>query len=202
MAHHRSAQLQDFLTLAQNAIAARVGTDTSAARAMARVDAACGAVEAHDDQRQEAGAGTTPPVCQHLEPAIASLERGPTDLAELARAMRALAPQLVWRPRASADPIFTAGHANASILGAEAHAIEQRGDVRIGISLVAPGITYPDHHHPPEEVYIVLSGGEWRQNANPWHAPGVGGIVYNPPNIIHAMRAGDEPLLAIWCLPV
>ena len=202
MAHHRSAQLQDFLTLAQNAIAARVGADTLAARAMARVNAACGDAQARHDQRQENGAVTAPPVCQHLEPAIVALERGPADLAELARALRALSPQMVWRPRASADPIFTAGHANASILGAEAHALEQRGDVRIGLSLVAPGVTYPDHHHPPEEVYIVLSGGEWRQNANPWHAPGVGGIVYNPPDIIHAMRAGDEPLLAIWCLPV
>lgn len=202
MAHRRSAPLQNFLACAQSAIAARVGTDTPAARAMARVGAACGDVPVGDDRRPEIAAEIALPVCRHLEPAIASLERGPADLVELARALRALAPQMVWRPRASADPIFTAGHANASILGAEAHALEQRGDVRIGLSLVAPGVTYPDHHHPPEEVYIVLSGGEWRQNANPWHAPGVGGIVYNPPDIIHAMRAGDEPLLAIWCLPV
>ena len=67
---------------------------------------------------------------------------------------------------------------------------------------MAPGITYPDHRHPPEEVYIVLSNGQWRQGSGPWHAPGVGGIVYNPHDIVHAMRSGDSPLLAIWCLPV
>jgi hypothetical protein len=30
--------------------------------------------------------------------------------------------------------------------------------------------------------------------------PGVGGIVHNPPGIIHAMRSIDEPLLAVWIL--
>ncbi len=36
--------------------------------------------------------------------------------------------------------------------------------------------------------------------AAPWHAPGIGGLVYNPPDIIHATRATTAPLLAIWSL--
>ena len=92
----------------------------------------------------------------------------------------------------------TAGHANAQVIGPAGLGHSER--VRIGASLVAPGITYPDHRHPPEEVYLVLSPGEWRQNASPWHAPGIGGLVYNPPDIVHAMRAAPvAPLLAIWC---
>jgi quercetin dioxygenase-like cupin family protein len=68
---------------------------------------------------------------------------------------------------------------------------------------MAPGITYPDHRHPPEEVYIVLSEGDWRQESGPWHTPGIGGIVYNPHDIVHAMRSSSSsPLLGIWCLPV
>jgi quercetin dioxygenase-like cupin family protein len=59
---------------------------------------------------------------------------------------------------------------------------------------------YPDHRHPPEEIYIAMSRGEWRQASNPWHEPGIGNLVYNPPNIVHAMRSADQPLLAVWFL--
>jgi hypothetical protein len=94
------------------------------------------------------------------------------------------------------------GHANADILGSVPEALEQRGDVRIGLSLMAPGITYPDHSHPPEEVYLALSRGFWRHEADAWHEPGLGGIFYNPRGITHAMRSSCEPFLAIWCLPI
>ena len=66
---------------------------------------------------------------------------------------------------------------------------------------MAPGIRYPDHRHPPEEVYVVLSDGEWMQGEGNWFKPGIGGIVYNSPSILHAMRApASEPLLAVWLL--
>jgi hypothetical protein len=52
----------------------------------------------------------------------------------------------------------------------------------------------------PEEVYVALSPGEWRQNDDPWIEPGVGGLFYNPPSIRHAMRSGPKPFLAAWCL--
>jgi len=94
-------------------------------------------------------------------------------------------------------------HADAAIVGPEPDALEQRSDVRVAISLMALGITYPDHRHLPEEVYIVLSEGEWRQESAPWRTPGIGGIVYNPHDIVHAMRSSrSSSLLAIWCLPV
>ena len=75
-------------------------------------------------------------------------------------------------------------------------------DVQIGVTIMAPQTTYPDHRHPPEEVYIALSDGQWRQNDGPWNEPGIGGLVYNPENIVHSMRSGKEPLFAIWCLPL
>ncbi len=78
--------------------------------------------------------------------------------------------------------------------------LEPRGDVRIGVSLMAPDLQYPDHHHPPEEIYLALRKGEWRQEEGPWHEPGLGGLVFNPSNIVHAMWSTDTPLLALWCL--
>ena len=112
-----------------------------------------------------------------------------------------LMPYLPWQQRQEADhPDFMAGHANAQIIGP--NGLVASDNLLIGISLLAPHVTYPDHHHPPAEVYLVLTEGEWRQEDQPWHHPGAGGYVYNQPHVVHAMRALDKPLLAIWCLPL
>lgn len=196
--HARSAELQRFLTSAHASFGARIGANSPAAVALPAMARAAAAPA-------RAGAIPAPrslPACEHLAPAIAAAMRGPADLAHLAMALGALAPALQWRSRDSDDRVFAGGHANATVLGPQEEALEQRGDVRIGVSVMAPGVTYPDHSHPPEEVYLALSAGAWRQLDNPWHEPGVGGIVHNPPGILHAMRSGAEPFLAIWCLPL
>ena len=41
---------------------------------------------------------------------------------------------------------------------------------------------------------IAMSRGEWRHASKPWHEPGIGNLVYNPPNIVHAMRSAAQPL--------
>jgi hypothetical protein len=127
------------------------------------------------------------PACAHLPAALAATP------APLAAAFGALAPDLAWRGR---DGL--AGYAGAPVLGPAG--LQQRGGLVAGISLLAPHAAYPDHDHPPEEIYLVLSGGEWRNAETPWHAPRPGGVVHNPPGIVHAMRAGEIPLLALWFL--
>ena len=77
---------------------------------------------------------------------------------------------------------------------------ESRDDVWVGASLLAPDVRYPDHHHAPEEVYLVLSQGRFRQSEDEWFEPGIGGSFYNTPNLRHAMASGSTPLFAIWCL--
>ena len=112
-----------------------------------------------------------------------------------------LMPYLPLQQRHEPDhPAFMAGHANAQIIGPNGLVVSD--NLLIGISLLAPHVTYPNHQHPPAEVYLVLTAGEWRQEDQPWHQPGVGGYVYNHPHVIHAMRSDDKPLLAIWCLPL
>ncbi len=140
------------------------------------------------------------PVCQHLEPALACAAQGPRSA--LGSAFAALAPALVWERRRSARPGdggFWDGHANATLLGPGG--LEERDDMWVGATLVAPGVTYPDHDHPPEEVYLSLTPGEWWNSAMDWTDPGPCGHVYNPPGILHRMRAGAVPLLALWYLP-
>lgn len=195
----RSATLSNLLACTQSAIAARVGPDTESAKAMRRVAAAL----ATPARQQLPPVPRLVPACRFLHPALTTLEQNAPDLSPLADALRGLEAEIMWRQRSSDDPVFMEGHASAPLVGPEPEALERRTDVRVGISLMAPGITYPDHRHPPEEVYIVLSDGEWRQGSGPWRTPGVGGIVYNPHDIVHAMRSSrSSPLLAIWCLPV
>ncbi|RTE67050.1 transcriptional regulator [Amphritea opalescens] len=130
---------------------------------------------------------------------VESVDELPVRLHPLAHSFFAIADYLTWYQRSAPDrPEFMAGHLNAQIIGPRG--LDIREDITVGVALMQPGITYPDHHHPPEEVYIVLSQGRWRQKDNPWHSPGLGGYVYNPSNILHAMQSLDKPLFAIWCL--
>jgi hypothetical protein len=191
----RSADLQSFLTSAEAAIRHGSNTDERAWMAAERIFTALQMPRTQAGQSEAARL----PVCRHLPVALENARHQPGDGAGLADAFAVIEPQLNWKVRAGAeDEHFLNGHANATIIGLEG--LEIRGDVRIGVSLMAPHTRYPDHRHPPEEIYVVLSAGQWRQASNPWHEPGFGGIVYNPPNIVHAMRSMQQPLLALWFL--
>ena len=190
----RSPELQSFLTLAEDAIRWRSGSDHRVQLAAERIFASLRTVPAQDGPQKAARL----PVCDHLP---AALEQA-RPVGAVVDAFARIEPQLNWKLRGGAETqgeSFLKGHANAMIVGPDG--IELRQDVWIGVSLMAPHTRYPDHHHPPEEIYLVLSRGEWRQASNPWHEPGIGGLVYNPPDIVHAMCSINEPLLAIWFLP-
>ena len=144
---------------------------------------------------------TENPACAHIQSALdAAAKVQATE--GLAIAFNTLEPEIAWSARSDRktnDPNFPNAHATGMIIGDGG--LEARTDLRLGASLLAPETFYPNHHHPPEEVYIALSLGSWRQEAGPWREPGIGGLVYNPPNIIHAMQSGASALLAIWMLP-
>lgn len=143
------------------------------------------------------GNGVQLQACTHLDEAIRSARDHGGAIADLADTLDSVAPQLNWVRRRGPErqtTEFAHGHANAVLIRSD----DSESDVVVGISLLAPHVRYPDHHHPPEEVYIVLSPGEWRQGHETWHEPGVGNIVHNPPGVVHAMRSSDAPLLALW----
>lgn len=148
--------------------------------------------------------GETLAVTDLLHAALRPLQGRADALAPLAKALAALAPNLVWTTRKSVGPTASAGfasaHANALLIGPGA--LEDREDVWIGLSLMAPLTRYPDHNHPPEEVYLVLCDGAFLQGEADWLPRAPGQTVYNTPGIRHAMRAGDGVFLALWCLPI
>jgi quercetin dioxygenase-like cupin family protein len=137
------------------------------------------------------------PACRNLDVAIASARLGGGEVAALADAIDDVAASLAWRTRGDAEqfgPEFVAGHADARIL----RSVEGDRDIIVGLSLLAPRVRYPDHAHPPEEVYAVLGSGEWWHEGGTWHEPGPGGVVHTPPGAVHAMRSSAQPLLAVW----
>jgi hypothetical protein len=140
------------------------------------------------------------PVCDWIAPA---LTEAPPERVALAETFAALEGQLHWtrrRQSTPADGAFWDGHANAMILGPGG--LEERGDLWIGATVIAPALRYADHDHPPEEVYLSLTPGSWWNAQMDWTDPGPTGAIYNPPGIAHAMRSGTGPLLAIWYLPL
>lgn len=76
------------------------------------------------------------------------------------------------------------------------------GDVVVGLLLLAAGATYPEHSHPPQEVYVpIAGGGEWRFGGSKDYRQLLADeLAYNHPNDRHGIVAGDEPLLAMYIL--
>lgn len=139
--------------------------------------------------------------CGHLAEALAKARTGPEAIGEIAQAFAVLEPSLAWSRRqgsAAAGAPFHDGHANALVIGPKG--LEERSDIWLGVSLMAPDVQYPLHRHPPEEIYVVLSPGEWKKGDAAWYEPGIGGVVHNPSGTTHSMRSASAPLLAFWLL--
>ncbi len=190
----RSA-LQEFLAALEAAISLAEPSEP-AAQVVRRV---FGATRSADGLPPAAGEAL--PVCALLDQALATAMASGSPAATVAARLARLAPNLNWYQRGgseTATPAFRNGHANAYII--EPGRVASAKDVTIGVSLMAPDLQYPDHRHPPAEVYYSLSPGSWRQGEGPWVTPGIGGLVHNPSNVVHSMRSSDTPLLAIWCL--
>ena len=68
-----------------------------------------------------------------------------------------------------------------------------------GFLILGPNITYPDHHHTAEELYLPLTGGtEWRKGEGAFVVRAAGEVIHHPSNVSHAMRTGVEPLVALY----
>lgn len=110
-------------------------------------------------------------------------------------------PHANWMKREAKpgqENTFVEMHRHAIITGAGG--MFECETLTLGMALMAPFTSYPFHHHPPAEFYLVLSQGEWFREDIGWWSPGAGGLVFNPPSSLHAMRSTDTPLLALWGL--
>ena len=73
-------------------------------------------------------------------------------------------------------------------------------DLLLGVTLMAPGVWYPPHHHTASELYGVLSGPlQWQLDDGEWFEMAPGEVVVHHPNQLHAMKTTDVPALT-WVL--
>lgn len=192
----RPDDLQSFLDATLDAFEGHA-EEPRAQASLAKIRAA---LEAPGDMAEKA-AGRLP-VCALLDEVAVPERFEEPDLRRVIKAFGGIEPRLEWKTRggdmSTASANIAEGHANAMIVGPGG--IERRTDVWLGVSLLAPHVRYPDHNHPPEETYLVMSEGEFRHGDSGWFAPGVGGSLYNEPGISHAMRTGHKPMFAMWAL--
>ena len=125
----------------------------------------------------------------------------------LAEALAAASPSLRWiapyRPGDGADAL-AAGYAVTMLVGTDPpircdyQTPFLSPDVIVTFTLQGPGLFYPLHRHKAPEIYHVISGAaEWRRGGEPWRRRLPGEWFFHASGQGHAMRTGDEPLLAL-----
>ncbi len=71
--------------------------------------------------------------------------------------------------------------------------------IRCGIGIWGPNITYPQHQHQAEEVYLVLAGSaEFELGGAEAVKRSAGDVVYVAPNQAHGFCTSDDPLVVFY----
>lgn len=137
--------------------------------------------------------------CRHWRPALALADDAS---AAVAGALAPLAELFHWvqNPNYSDADMgsgYMDNYAYAELVGRRG--LLGGGDYALGVLLLGPGLTYPPHAHPANEVYYVVGGtAEWRRGPGPWKAQAPGSLIEHPSGLVHATRTGVDPLVALY----
>ena len=147
-----------------------------------------------DRLRDLPGTGGSFPVLDHLDDAVA---RAAEEVdAELAEALGAVAAAARWQQ----TPAYVAQPPDASFLDLYAHAtLAGAEDVALGLVLLGPGVRYPAHHHPAEELYLPGGAIRWVHAAPADPAPEPAGVlIHHEPWQPHGMWTDDRAVLLTY----
>lgn len=148
----------------------------------------------------------TLPVLAHLPRATAA---GRLHLPAAGEALRTAAAGAAWTQTSAyvarpPGPRFLDGYAHATLAGpadgAPSGMTAGGGpSVALGLLLLGPGVHYPHHRHPADEVYLPLSAARWSHEVGaPLREESPGELLHHRPEQAHAMGAGAQPLLAVY----
>jgi quercetin dioxygenase-like cupin family protein len=136
------------------------------------------------------------PITRHIHAAFAG---GTRETAAIIEALKPVVYCLPWQytyPARADAPGLGQNIAFAEIIGPAAPLPSER--VCLGLTLIAPGTRYPEHHHPATELYHVLAGSAlWTADGETQRQP-PGAFILHPSQIEHAMETREEPLLAVY----
>ena len=72
-------------------------------------------------------------------------------------------------------------------------------DFILGLLMLGPHRHYKDHYHPAPELYWPLTGPtQWKQGGGEFEMKQSGAVIYHAPNVHHATKTAEHPLLAVW----
>jgi quercetin dioxygenase-like cupin family protein len=142
------------------------------------------------------------PACRHWDRLLnQASDQGQGDLAD---ALRPLGNALGWSSGGdfygpTADDLHQT-LAYADVVGPYGGLFAAEG-YHIGPIIFGPHMNYPAHAHQAAEFYYLLAGnGEWQRGDEAWTSRPPGALFYHAPNMPHAARTADEPVLALVCL--
>lgn len=141
---------------------------------------------------------TSQPAVRFVEQALADALTCPNDLRGL---LARFAPQARWQVtetyRGHFEDSFFDNEAWCEMIGPDG--LIACEDVRVGLLIMGPGLTYPPHRHPATEWYHVLSGtGQWAQGSRPAQPRTPPAALFHRSDEPHAMTTHQEPVLALW----
>jgi hypothetical protein len=71
--------------------------------------------------------------------------------------------------------------------------------ISCGVLVLGPNTFYPPHRHEAEEIYLPLAGtAEWLRGDGVWRHRRPGTLIHHSSEETHAMRTGEQPLLAMY----
>jgi hypothetical protein len=144
------------------------------------------------------------PPAVHPLPVLRWLPRMAADAAgfgaDFVKALSSASAMLDWRQTYSVAEVgerFLQNYGWAEIL--EPGPASGAAQVSCGVLVLGPDTFYPPHRHEAEEIYLPLVGtAEWLKGEATWHKRPPGSLIHHSSEEPHAMRTGDESLLAMY----
>ena len=82
---------------------------------------------------------------------------------------------------------FMDNYAYANVVGTRS--LIGGGGYALGVLLLGPGLTYPPHAHPANEVYDIVGGSAgWRRGDGTWPGRATGSLSQHPAGLVHTQR--------------
>ena len=138
-----------------------------------------------------------------LQQAIAEM---PRRLSPVADALQNALPQLQWRVdqgiyydlAANIGDGYRNGNMHCELIGPNGSAFYHE-DFTLGLFLLTPRVLYRDHAHLAPEFYLpLMEPTGWRFGDGDWQHVPAGTVIWNEPEVSHAIRVYDVPFLSVY----